>query len=353
MPEEDKDSIFISPSRSPPLEFDVFFLHLFSSATRRFLEGLETYKKGDWRSISRMAVVMRMPTQVASHTQKYFLRQNTEGKKDRRRSSIHDVTRTWNLVRLLGLCLDGEEKLLVYEYVPNGSLDKFLFDPTRYRQLNWEKRCKIILATGRGLQYLHEDSKVKIVHRDLKASNILLDADKNPKISDFGLAQASTTRVAGTFGYMAPEYVTRGRFSNKSDVFNFGVLILEILTGQRNSFFSDSTGSTDLLGHAWRHWTNGTLLEIIDPSLGGQYERGEVMRCAQIGLLCVQEAVADRPTMTTVVLMLSSHSVSLQDPSRSAFFAGHSREHLNVRGTTIRHILLVMQGNHVQKPTTF
>ncbi|MQM18877.1 hypothetical protein Taro_051876 [Colocasia esculenta] len=131
--------------------------------------------------------------------------------------------------------------------------------------------------------------------------------------------------------YMAPEYVTRGRFSNKSDVFSFGVLILEILTGQRNSFFSDSTGSTDLLGRAWRHWTNGTLLEIIDPSLGGQYERGEVMRCAQIGLLCVQEAAADRPTMTTVVLMLSSHSVALQDPSRPAFFAGHSREHLNVQ----------------------
>ncbi|MQM18878.1 hypothetical protein Taro_051875 [Colocasia esculenta] len=111
-----------------------------------------------------------------------------------------------NLVRLLGLCLDGEEKLLVYEYVPNGSLDKFLFDPTRSRQLNWEKRCKIIVATGRGLQYLHEDSQVKIVHRDLKASNILLDADMKPKISDFGLArlfgedqtQASTTRVAGT-----------------------------------------------------------------------------------------------------------------------------------------------------------
>ncbi|MQM22503.1 hypothetical protein Taro_055556 [Colocasia esculenta] len=243
-----------------------------------------------------------------------------------------------NLVKLLGLCLEGEEKLLVYEYVINSSLDKFLFDPTRSQQLNWETRYKIIGGIARGLQYLHEDSQVKIIHRDLKASNVLLDGNMNSKISDFGLArlfdgdqtQACTTRVVGTYGYMAPEYAMRGRFSNKSDVFSFGVLVLEILTGQRNCTFSDSAGSTDLLSYVWTHWTNGTVLETVDPSLGGQYQRGELMRCVQIGLLCVQEAAADRPTMTTAVLMLSSYSVSLQLPSKPAFFAEYSQEYLDV-----------------------
>ncbi|MQL84469.1 hypothetical protein Taro_016954 [Colocasia esculenta] len=223
-----------------------------------------------------------------------------------------------NVVRLLGACLEGEEKLLVYEYVPNSSLDKFLFDPAASHQLNWARRYEIIVGVARGLQYLHEDSQVKVVHRDLKASNILLDADLNSKISDFGLARlfpvdqthASTTRAVGTYGYMPPEYAMRGRFSSKTDVYSFGVLVLEMVLGKRSRAFSDSTSSTDILTCVWDHWTNGTVQDIVDPSLGGQYPGDEVRRCIHIGLLCVQEAPEDRPTMTSVVLMLSSYSVS-------------------------------------------
>lgn len=231
-----------------------------------------------------------------------------------------------NLVTLVGFCSEGKERILVYEFLVNGSLDKFIFDPIKSTQLNWETRCNIISGTARGILYLHEDSRFRIIHRDLKASNVLLDEKMNPKVSDFGLARhfqldqthRITSRVAGTYGYMAPEYALQNRFSVKSDVFSFGVLVLEIVTGKKNSWLSNSDELELLLIHVWRNWREGTATNLIGETLRGSPE-SDVMRCLHIGLLCVQENVSDRPTMAAVVLMLNSHSWSFPSPSRPAF----------------------------------
>ncbi|MBA0822997.1 hypothetical protein Goarm_019757, partial [Gossypium armourianum] len=233
-----------------------------------------------------------------------------------------------NLVRLLGFCLEGAEKLLVYEFVPNKSLNYFLFDLEKQGELTWTKRCMIIGGIARGILYLHEDSRLKIIHRDLKISNILLDKDMNPKISDFGMARilgvdqskAMTSRVVGTYGYMPPEYAMHGHFSIKSDVYSFGVIILEIITGKKSSNFQQSDEDEDLLTHVWKHWNNGTPLELLDPSLGNSYSRIEVIRSIHIGLLCVQEDPSQRPTMENIVLMLNSYTVTLVAPQRPATF---------------------------------
>ncbi|KAJ1405889.1 putative serine/threonine-protein kinase [Sesbania bispinosa] len=207
-----------------------------------------------------------------------------------------------NLVRVLGCCIEQEERMLIYEYMPNKSLDALLFDPVKKKDLDWPKRFNIIEGISR-------------------------DGEMNPKISDFGMArifgghdlQANTRRVVGTFGYMPPEYAFRGLFSEKSDVFSFGVLLLEIISGKKISSYYDHDLSLSLLGFAWKLWNEKDIQSLIDQEICNPDYMKNILRCIHIGLLCVQEVAKERPTVATVVSMLNSEIVNLPLPSYPAF----------------------------------
>uniref|UniRef100_A0A0E0ADN7 Protein kinase domain-containing protein n=1 Tax=Oryza glumipatula TaxID=40148 RepID=A0A0E0ADN7_9ORYZ len=228
-----------------------------------------------------------------------------------------------NLIRLLGWCIHEKEKILVYEFMQKGSLDNIIFHKRKGALLNWSKRLQIIKGLAEGLLYLHKHCL--IVHRDLKPNNILLDHDMNPKIADFGsavtlvsdVAEERTRRVVGTSGYIAPEYASEGRYSLKTDVFSFGVVVLEIISGRKN-FIMEKQGDTvgNLIRDAWHMWRDGRLHELVDPALCDEYESPVIMRCTQVALLCAQEDPTERPTMTDVTRVLNSQSILLSDPKK-------------------------------------
>ncbi|KAK6160203.1 hypothetical protein DH2020_003584 [Rehmannia glutinosa] len=245
-----------------------------------------------------------------------------------------------NLVRLLGCSCSGPESLLVYEYLPNKSLDRFIFDSSKGRALNWEKRLEIIIGTAEGLVYLHDNNKTRIIHRDIKASNILLDSRFRAKIADFGLARSFqedkshiSTAIAGTLGYMAPEYLAHGQLTEKADVYSFGVLLLEIVTGRQNNRSKTSEYTESLVTIAWRHFQQRTVEALFDPNLmlhgyDNTNVKNEILRVVHVGLLCTQEISSCilRPSMSKALQMLVKKDENLPAPTSPPFMDENTME---------------------------
>ncbi|MQL95478.1 hypothetical protein Taro_028144, partial [Colocasia esculenta] len=228
-----------------------------------------------------------------------------------------------NLVKLFGCCIEGDHLLLIYEYMENNSLARALFGPDDMKlKLDWQTRHKICLGISKGLAYLHEESILKIVQRDIKATNILLDKDLNAKISNFGLDKLDEedntriiTRRAGNKGYMAPEYAMKGYLTDKADVYSFGIVILEIVSGKSNSDYQPAE-LCDLLDWAYLLQERGSLLELVDPRLGSSYPKEEVQKMLNLALICTNPFPKLRPPMSTVVSMLEGQ-VPVRVPSMS------------------------------------
>ncbi|XP_052176506.1 putative serine/threonine-protein kinase isoform X2 [Diospyros lotus] len=217
-----------------------------------------------------------------------------------------------NLVELIGCCVEGSHLILVYEYLENNSLAGILLGSKgKHIALDWPKRAAICIGTASGLAFLHEEAEPHIVHRDIKASNILLDGNFHPKIGDFGLARLFpdnvthiTTRVAGTAGYLAPEYARLGQLTKKADVYSFGVLLLEIISGRSSSKVAFGEDLLVLVEWAWKLRDEGRILDIVDPELV-EFPEEKVLQFIKVALFCTQAASHRRPGMKQVVDMLS------------------------------------------------
>ncbi|KAJ8532208.1 hypothetical protein K7X08_012131 [Anisodus acutangulus] len=239
-----------------------------------------------------------------------------------------------NLVKLYGCCIQGNQLLLVYEYMENNCVSRVLFGQglNSKMKLDWPTRKKICLGIARGLAYLHEESSLKIVHRDIKTSNILLDKDFNPKISDFGLAKLHeddtthiSTRIAGTVGYMAPEYAMRGYLTSKADIYSYGVVALEIISGKSNTNYRPTEDCVYLLDWAYVLQERGSILELVDPDLGSDYSSQEATVLLNVALLCTNASPTLRPIMSQVVSMLQGQTLVqdvLSDPGMSTSGSG-------------------------------
>ncbi|KAK9714794.1 hypothetical protein RND81_06G120600 [Saponaria officinalis] len=340
-------TVFGAPSCSNDFQdLPLFEFRKLADATNGFSEinklgrgGFGSVYKGKWEDGQEIAV-KRLSRASGQGLQEFMNEVNVISKLQHK-----------NLVRLLGCCVEGEEKLLVYELMPNKSLDAMLFDPQNCKLLDWRARFSIIQGICRGLLYLHRDSRLRIIHRDLKPSNILLDEDLNPKISDFGMAkffgskqdQATTLRVVGT-GYMSPEYAMEGRFSEKSDVYSFGVLLLEIVSGKKIKL--RDSASLNLLSYAWKLWNDNDIGSLIDPTVRNPCFEVQISKFIQVGLLCVQELPADRPDVSTVISMLDVDDVdTLPNQKQPGFTRSRSgsgdgiqqngHEHCSVNGVSV------------------
>ncbi|KAL0426036.1 UNVERIFIED_CONTAM: putative serine/threonine-protein kinase [Sesamum radiatum] len=231
-----------------------------------------------------------------------------------------------NLVRLLGYCVEGAYRMLVYEYIDNGNLDQWLHgDVGEISPLTWEIRMNIIIGTAKGLAYLHEGLEPKVVHRDIKSSNILLDRNWHPKLSDFGLAKLLnsersyvTTRVMGTFGYVAPEYACTGMLNEKSDIYSFGILIMEIITGRAPVDYSRPPGEVNLIDWLKMMVGNRKSEEVVDPKLPERPASKALKRVILVALRCVDPDAQKRPKMGHVIHMLESEDLLSRDERRIA-----------------------------------
>ncbi|KAJ6886112.1 LRR receptor-like serine/threonine-protein kinase [Populus alba x Populus x berolinensis] len=246
-----------------------------------------------------------------------------------------------NLVKLYGCCIEGDQLLLVYEYMENNSLAKALFatgSETSFLMLDWPTRYKICVGIARGLAFLHEESAIRIVHRDIKGTNVLLDKDLSAKISDFGLAKLNeeenthiSTRVAGTIGYMAPEYALWGYLTDKADVYSFGVVALEIVSGRSNSSYRTTNEFVSLLDWAHVLQKKGNLMEIVDPKLQSEFNNEEAERMIKLALLCTNASPSVRPAMSEVVSMLEGQT-SIQEVTSDPSIYGDDLHSKHLKG---------------------
>ncbi|KAI3809600.1 hypothetical protein L1987_19195 [Smallanthus sonchifolius] len=251
-----------------------------------------------------------------------------------------------NLVKLHGYCVDGDHRILVYGYLKNGSLDQTLLGSGHCGiNFTWEIRKKICIGVAKGLAYLHEEVHPHVIHRDIKASNILLDEDFTPKISDFGLAKLFpshlthiSTRIAGTQGYLAPEYAMRGQLTRKADIYSFGVLLLEIVSGRPNQNRWLPVDEQYLLERVWQQYREGELEGLVDTSMEEDVDLHEACRYLKIGLLCSQSLPKSRPSMSDVLKMLNGeidlNENDLSDPGLLSELMNYKTVKNSTSGTT-------------------